>query len=586
MTFTDYIRQQTVGITTLFNPGYSSCNCRLNVDIVLADLVTPEIRSRKSDPEFPLGIDVIGRRLIDEGFTTDYSFLPPESVCRNMVMRNEYLMTFGWSGAANTPVKNARLLGINMMNYLQTPQFFMFLKLAGIPPLRMERTGDFPLVILGGHIWYNPLPLSDFYDILVAGDGEEVLCQIAQLVSSYGNNRKKLLKAVAGLQGTFVPGYTHDTVRPVRIDFAEERYSAGSSVVVNGTGAVILSRGCPFGCAFCCNRAVGGNYQVKPYSQVIRHIDLLSAAGVKRVLLCAAVGSLYRSEGRGYADVIHEIQLRGMSVRCMSDRPESLDSAVLEAIKNDKNRITIALECHPRIRRSVFCKSISENMVDRLVDRCIRTGIGKIHFYLIVAVPPVIPGNVVHLPGGFDGESYEDLVYCAEWGIRCAEKMRTAGVPRKSNDPYVILDSMPLIPAPGTALESVPFPRWERYLLSMHWLDELIPRKYRKMVRVTPAIDPLSHLLQALLERGAAVSGRAVFRACQMNGFSAPDYKEVLSAMAVDGIDEQSLFSAIPPDGLPYRGIIEQAFHRCEETPEGEYLDTGRGGGGTGETTG
>ena len=52
--------------------------------IVLADCVTPETRSRKPFIEFPAGIDSIGQSLVRAGYSIDYTFLPPEEIRREM----------------------------------------------------------------------------------------------------------------------------------------------------------------------------------------------------------------------------------------------------------------------------------------------------------------------------------------------------------------------------------------------------------------------------------------------------------------------------------------------------------------------
>ncbi len=261
-----------------------------NTQVVLSDLVTAEFRERKPDPEFPISLDSLGFFLHRRGYWhTDYTFLPSLETQQNMRRRGQTLLTLGVRQQVRYPVKNADLWGINMMNYLQTPAFFSLLALAGIPALRAERGANHPLIVLGGHIWPNPLPLAHFYDVMVVGDGEEVLCKMAGLAANFKGRKDALLTATANLKGTYVPGYTKNAVARAHIDFQHPDYLPGSSYLINRIGAVVLSRGCPHTCAFCNNAFIGGQYRTKPFSQIASHIDHLKLSRAKKVMLIGFV---------------------------------------------------------------------------------------------------------------------------------------------------------------------------------------------------------------------------------------------------------------------------------------------------------
>ena len=142
-------------------PVHSSSQQRLR--IVFSDLVTEEFRNRKPDPEFPMSLDAIESVLNANGFMeTDYAFLPGVETQKEMRKHGRQLLTLGARGRMRYPVAHARIWGMNVMNYLQTPAFFSLLTLAGVPVFRHERRGNDPVIVLGGHVWPNPLPLSSF----------------------------------------------------------------------------------------------------------------------------------------------------------------------------------------------------------------------------------------------------------------------------------------------------------------------------------------------------------------------------------------------------------------------------------------
>ena len=54
--------------------------------------------------------------------------------------------------------------------------------LAGVPVRAADRRPEHPLVVIGGHCRFNPEPLADFVDVVVLGDGEEVVGEITEVV--------------------------------------------------------------------------------------------------------------------------------------------------------------------------------------------------------------------------------------------------------------------------------------------------------------------------------------------------------------------------------------------------------------------
>src|SRR5262249_12276742 len=82
------------------------------------------------------------------------------------------------------------------------------LKAAGIPPLRDERGGG-PLLLCGGPATFlNPEPLADFFDLVLIGEGEEM---IPEFLGRYfaardaGGGRVGVLDAVAEVGGVYRP---------------------------------------------------------------------------------------------------------------------------------------------------------------------------------------------------------------------------------------------------------------------------------------------------------------------------------------------------------------------------------------------
>ena len=533
--------------------------------IVYSDLIGPEFRHRKERIEFPLGLDVLESYLRSLGYTHgDYAFLPSQASMLEMGSSGRLLTTLGVRGQAPYPVRKAAMWGINVMNYLQAPAFFQLLSLAGVPALRSERAGgQYPLVVLGGHIWPNPLPLSDFYDILVVGDGEEVLARIAGLCERFGSRRGALLAAAAELEGAYVPGLTRHPVRRARIDFQDPAYPAGSSYLLDGVGAIMLARGCPYTCAFCNNSLVSGAYRTKPASQVMAHIDRLADAGARTILPLATSASTYQSGQHTIYDILQHIEARGATVKTLSDRPERITPEYLRLTVPENGKVILAPEAGPRIRERVLHKTLLESTIRELVSQTIAAGIRRIQLYSILCVPSITPGVVDYLPRGFDGEQSPDLRYLAELACSIADQMLEAGLPRVPGKPYVQLDCMPFIPAIGTRLQTTTFPSFAHYQARLRALEGMLGPYYQDLVEVDAAMDQATHLLQAFLERGEARAGTALWQVWREQAGTSTVFlnqmslEQVRQAMQACGQSWASISAEVFPAQLPYAGLIE-----------------------------
>ncbi|HNB53477.1 MAG TPA: hypothetical protein PK530_16120, partial [Anaerolineales bacterium] len=523
------------------------------VRLVLSDAVPPQFRGRKASTEFPISLDSLETYLHRVGLTnTDYTFLPTQATQAEMKQQNAPLVTLGVRGQVRTPVREAHIWGINLMNYLQAPALFTLLDLAQIPAHRAARGAEHPLIVLGGHIWPNPLPLASFYDVLVLGDGEPVLADIANLIAERGPARAGLLPAIAEIPGTYVPGYSSGPLHRVEIPFHEPVYLTGSSYLLNGVGALVISRGCPYDCAFCNNRHVGGQYRVKPFSQVVAQIDRFKQTGAQKIMLLAASASSYRSEGKTLDDILAYLHESGLSARTMSDRPEHFTDALVRESGAEKGKVILAPEASPRLRHQVLRKTMREVTLQRAIRQIIAAGINYIQLYVIVSIPPIRPGVVSFLPDGHPGETQADLRYLAELGVSIANQMHQAGLHPPPDKPFVKMDCMPFIPAIGTQLQKLAFSSYPAYQERLARLREMIPPEYASEVEISAAMDETTHLLQAFMERNTAQAGEVLWetwRGAPAGILTAPLLRD---ALARAGFDLDQLREEYFRKPLPY----------------------------------
>ncbi len=105
-------------------------------------------------------------------------------------------------------IKDFDIVAFTLQYELSYTNAVNMLQLAGIPLFAAERGEEYPLIIAGGPCAYNPEPMADFVDIFSIGEGEETLCELADLYrecKKNGTPKAELLKKASQIKGMYVP---------------------------------------------------------------------------------------------------------------------------------------------------------------------------------------------------------------------------------------------------------------------------------------------------------------------------------------------------------------------------------------------
>ena len=181
-----------------------------------------------------------------------------------------------------TPLCELDLLGFNMASELLYTNVLQVLELGRIPILRRDRNDDDPIVIAGGEAVSNPWPLSDFFDAIFMGDGEEGIVDIVNSITygkEKGLSREDIILNLSGIEGVFVPAkystkFENDKMVEVSGESVAKRVYRGTEFnnptspiipnvrITQERNVIEIARGCPNMCKFC----HAGFYEL-PYRQ-------------------------------------------------------------------------------------------------------------------------------------------------------------------------------------------------------------------------------------------------------------------------------------------------------------------------------
>ena len=195
------------------------------------------------------------------------------------IMRDRNIPLFGLESFH--PIKEFDFLGFSLQYEMIYSNVLNMIDLAGLHIWSKDRAEDEPFVVGGGPCVYNTEPIADFFDFFIVGEGEELICEVAENFIQWKNagrqgGRQGFLRQLAKLDGIYVPSLynvTYDKkglfkaiepavpeARPViykrlikdmdSVPFVEKPVLPYIGVVHDRI-MLELFRGCTRGCRFC-----------------------------------------------------------------------------------------------------------------------------------------------------------------------------------------------------------------------------------------------------------------------------------------------------------------------------------------------
>lgn len=264
------------------------------------------------------------------------------------------------------------------------------LKDSEIPLKRKDRGENDPLIIAGGPCaTANPMPLSDYIDVFIIGEGEEV---INNLLDCYLNSKKDL-KEYLNISGLYIPEYDNKTkisiiknmddayhiTQPVLSNSDDETFQN----VFNNTIMLNVSRGCSRGCRFCMSSYLYRPMRQSNYKKLIDiAIKNRENTGLNKITLIGAAVSDYEN----LEILIKSLEKEGFQISTPSLRIESLTMNTLKILKQSGLKtITLAPESIAKLRK-VINKDIQEEKIFTVIRNAVELDF-NIKLYFLIGIP-------------------------------------------------------------------------------------------------------------------------------------------------------------------------------------------------------
>jgi radical SAM family uncharacterized protein len=438
------------------------------------------------------------------------------------------------------PVSEFNVLGISLQSELSYTNVLYLLDLCRIPLRRTVRSASHPLIVAGGPCTVNPMPMADFIDVFVVGDGEDPVREITGVVAGWdGKDRGELLTQLSRLEGLYAPGFTPAgaTVRRrVMNELKEEDFPFPPVVpiceITHDRLTVEVARGCTRGCRFCQAGMMNRPVRVRPQESVVRLAERgIRASGWDEVSLLSLSALDYPDLPGLITKLNSRLKERRVSISLPSTRGEDFSSELALSLQEVKKAgLTFAPETASPKLRGFMNKDISELRILESVRNALDAGWNGVKLYFMVG-----------LPGETDADIAEIGRFVTEVGRLCK------GRPVRFN-------LSPFVPKPHTPLQWAGFGDLAE---TQGKIDRVRAAITRRNVKAKWE-NPENSYIQAMLARGDEKLGPVIEKVYREGGvfqewtefFRFPLWLESCAAVGVD--PKTYLAERTPGDRLPW----------------------------------
>ncbi len=439
--------------------------------------------------KYEIGISNLGIRILYELINKE-----PDFMCdRVYAPEPDFKPSTLYGVESKKALKEFDAIGFSVQYEMSYPTILKMLEMSGIPYRNEDRTDEDPIIMAGGPCTFNPLPISEFIDVFMIGDGEDSILEACKILEqTKGMPRAERIKALCEGEnsGRWSLG-VNKKVRKRRAQLTPETaavsYPIPFSSSLQDRAVVEIRRGCGRMCRFCQPGHVTLPIRERSAEEIIDlSKKLVNTTGYDEYSLLSLSSNDYSNINEVIKELAVDFNDRKISVSLPSQRIDGFNLELANLVQSvRKSTMTLAPEAGSQRLRDVIKKNITEEQILNAVLTLYENGWSRVKFYFICGLPT---------------ETLEDMDEMAElfrkirWRSKLLKKEKEL---KHSLDLTCTLSIF--VPKPFTPFQWCPQMDLDKVTEHIHYLMEQV--KHIKGVKINYH-EKFVSLLEAVLTRG------------------------------------------------------------------------------------
>jgi radical SAM superfamily enzyme YgiQ (UPF0313 family) len=345
-------------------------------------------------------------------YTVGITSLGYQVVWATLAMRDDLQVSRLFTDTRETLPRKPELLGFSMSWELDYVNILNLLESLQIPIRATFRDTHHPIVFGGGPVLTaNPEPFADFFDVILLGDGENLIGDFIDAYKEVRNaSRQTQLKALAQVPGIYVPSLYEveyhaldgaiKSIKPISPEIPavvqKQTYrgnTLSASTVVTDKAAweniymVEVVRSCPEMCRFCL-----ASYLTLPFRTASLESSLIPAIekGLKVTNRLGLLGAsvTQHPEFEDLLNYISQPKYDDVRLSIASVRTNTVTVQLAQTLaKRDTKSLTIAIESGSEKVRQIINKKLEQDDIIKAAVNAKAGGLSSLKLYGMAGIP-------------------------------------------------------------------------------------------------------------------------------------------------------------------------------------------------------